>query len=158
MTISGQLRSSPVKRDSGKELAITEQPDILTVAGQIFAAQPFTRLLGAELVTATLDAVTIRLELRDDLLQQHGYAHGGVISYLADNAITFAGGIAFGGDALTSEFKINYLRPAKGGALIATAGARSVGGKQAVCQCEIAVEGRETELVAIALGTIVKRG
>jgi len=26
--------------------------------------------------------------------------------------ITFAGGLALGGNALTSEFKINYLKPA----------------------------------------------
>lgn len=33
-----------------------------------------------------------KFPLRDEHLQQHGFVHGGVISYLADNALTFAGG------------------------------------------------------------------
>nr|WP_273544282.1 PaaI family thioesterase [Luteimonas saliphila] len=76
-------------------------------------------MLGATLVRASAEDTEIRLPLRDELLQQHG----GVLAYLADNAITFAGGMALGVNALTSEFKINYLRPATGAMLIARAGA-----------------------------------
>jgi len=82
--------------------------------------------------------------------------HGGVISYLADNAITFAGGIALGGNALTAEFKINYLRPGIGSRLIANAQARSTGKRMVICQCEIyAVDGDSQKLCALAQGTVV---
>jgi acyl-coenzyme A thioesterase PaaI-like protein len=67
--------------------------------------------------------------------------------------------LALKGDALTVEYKINYVRPAKGSHLIARARAKGVGKRQAVCQCEVFAlnDGVET-LCAIALGTIVKTG
>src|SRR5690606_24162277 len=108
--------------------AVTGSPEqLVAFARGIFEAQPFSRLLGATLVRASAEETEIRLPLRDELLQQHGFAHGGVLAYLADNAITFAGGMALGGNALTSEFKINYLRPATGELLVARAFAVSSG-------------------------------
>lgn len=126
---------------------------------QVFDAQPFSRFLGAELVQATPDGVTLNLPVADHHKQQHGYVHGGVISYLADNSLTFAGGLALGGDALTSEFKLNFVKPAKGSRLEARAGAKSVGRRQAVCLCEIySIEGEQEILCALAQGTIVAFG
>ncbi|WP_244628192.1 PaaI family thioesterase [Stappia taiwanensis] len=125
-------------------------------AHQVFDAQPFSRYIGARLIGAAPGYAELSLEVTDNLKQQHGFVHGGVISYLADNAITFAGGLAMGGNALTSEFKINYLKPGRGHELIARARARSTGRRQAVCQCEIfsQVDGEEI-LCALAQGTIV---
>ena len=130
-------------------------PDITALARQIFAAQPFTALLGAELTGIGEDWAEISVTMRTALEQQHGYAHGGVVCYLADNALTFAGGMSLGGDALTAEFKINYVRPATGERLVARAKALSVGRRQAVCQCLIySCDGDEEVLVAVAQGTI----
>ncbi len=42
---------------------------------------------------------------------QHGFVHGDVLPYLADNALTVAGG-SVPGAAVTAEHKINYFRPA----------------------------------------------
>ncbi|WP_353652900.1 PaaI family thioesterase [Zhongshania aliphaticivorans] len=72
--------------------------------------------------------------MRDELKQQHGFVHGGVVSYLADNALTYAGGSVLG-DSVTSEYKINCLRPALGEKLVAKATVLSSGKTQAVCQC-----------------------
>ena len=81
--------------------------------------------------------------------------HGGLISYVADNSITFAGGLALGGNALTSEFKINYVAPAVGQSLVGRAVAKGVGKRQAVCQCEVyAIDGERETLCAIAQGTV----
>ena len=126
-------------------------------AVSIFEAQPFTAFLGAELVATEAGGATIRLPIADHHRQQHGFVHGGVLSYLADNAITFAGGLALGGDALTAEFKINYVRPAAGEAVLAVATAVSVGRRQAVCRCDLHVgsDGERT-LCALAQGTIVR--
>ncbi|WDD92457.1 PaaI family thioesterase [Burkholderia sp. FERM BP-3421] len=130
--------------------------DIQVLARQIFASQPFSQHIGAQLTDATSDSAELTVTIEDHLKQQHGFVHGGVLSYLADNAITFAGGIALNGDALTAEFKINYLRPAVGTHLIARAKARSIGKRQAVCQCEVyAVKDGEEKLCALAQGTVV---
>jgi uncharacterized protein (TIGR00369 family) len=131
--------------------------DLKAFAGQVFDSQPFSRYLGAKLTDCGPKSAELSLPIVDHLKQQHGFVHGGVISYLADNSITFAGGLALGGNALTSEFKINYLKPAVGSMLIARAKATGVGKRQAVCQCEIyAVDGDGQEkLCAIAQGTVV---
>ncbi|MEE3499843.1 PaaI family thioesterase [Acidiphilium acidophilum] len=130
--------------------------DLQEFARQIFESQPFSRFIGAQLTNSGPKDAELTLPITDNLKQQHGFVHGGAISYLADNAITFAGGLALGGNALTSEFKINYLKPARGSHLIARAQAKSIGKRQAVCQCEIyAVEDGEEKLCAIAQGTVV---
>ncbi len=118
----------------------------------IFLSQPFSQYLGAELVNVGDGSADISLIIREHHTQQHGFVHGGVISYLADNALTFAGGLALGGDALTSEFKINFIRPARGDTLLANAWTISKGKRQAVCQCKVVCD---EMLVAIAQGTIV---
>jgi uncharacterized protein (TIGR00369 family) len=132
--------------------------DIHAFARRVFAEQPFTQYLGAELDSSGPGTATIGIDVAPHLLQQHGFVHGGVLSYLADNTITFAGGLAMQGNALTSEFKINYVRPAKGTRVIARAEAKSIGKRQAVCRCEIYVvsEGGEETLCALAQGTVVK--
>lgn len=130
--------------------------DLRAFANKVFAEQPFTQHIGAQLESAGPGTAVIAIDVAPHLLQQHGFVHGGVLSYLADNAITFAGGLAMKGNALTSEFKINYVRPAKGTRVIARAQAKSAGKRQAVCQCEIfvVVEGEE-KLCALAQGTVV---
>ncbi len=127
--------------------------EVFDFAKQIFDAQPFTQLLGADLLEASADGVVVALDLRPDHLQQHGIVHGGVLSTMADIALAFAGGLAMGSDAVTSEFKINYIRPAKGNGLIAKAQAIGVTKRQALVRSEIFCG--ET-LCCAAQGTILK--
>lgn len=133
-------------------------PEVFLAMGRdILAQQPFSRLLGAELAALAPGQVELHLALRPEHLQQNGFAHGGVVSYLADNALTFAGGTAMQVPVLTSEFKINYVRPAVGERLIARAEAQAVSKTQAVCRCEVyAVKDGSEKLCALAQGTIVR--
>lgn len=125
----------------------------------IFNAQPFSAFLGARLVEVTSSSAVIAVDNREELRQQHGYIHGGVISYLADNALTFAGGLALGGDALTAEYRINYAKPAVGTRIVAEAETVAVTRSQAVCRCSVySCSGEEKKLVAVAQGTIVAAG
>ncbi len=130
---------------------------MLGLGRSVLAQQAFSRLLGAELSAWDAQRCVLELPLRAELLQQNGFAHGGVLSYLADNALTYAGAGILGGAALTSEFKINYLRPAVGERLIARAEAVAAGQAQAVCRCEIHVVADGAErLCAVAQGTIAR--
>ena len=65
---------------------------------------------------------------------------------------------ALGPAIVTSEFKINYLRPATGAdRLVAVATVVGSGKTQAVCRCDIFLErGGERKLCAAAQGTIRK--
>ena len=97
----------------------------------------------------------MHVPIGESVKQQHGFVHGGVLSYAADNALTYAGGSALGLRVVTAEFKINYLRPAIGERLIARAEAVHTGKTQSVCRCDVFVlqDGVE-KLCAVAQGTI----
>lgn len=88
--------------------------ELLHLGEKVLAAQPFSRLVGARLVQFQPGEAVLEIPVRQELLQQNGFVHGGVLSYAADNALTFAGGTVLGPNILTSEYKINYLRPAVG--------------------------------------------
>jgi uncharacterized protein (TIGR00369 family) len=121
----------------------------------VLAAQPFSALLGTQLVAFGADRVELQLPVSAQLLQQHGFVHGGVVSYLADNALTYAGGLTLKGAVVTAEMKINYIRPAVGELLIARSQALSAGRTQAVTRCEVFVVKDGVErLCAAAQGTI----
>jgi uncharacterized protein (TIGR00369 family) len=114
-------------------------------------------LLGAELDVFEPGRAELSLPLAPALLQQHGFVHGGVLAYLADNALTYAGGSVLG-SVLTSEFKINYVRPAvDADRLVAVATVVGSGRTQAVCRCDVFLErAGERKLCAAAQGTIRK--
>lgn len=132
-----------------------ESTDFVAFAHHIFDGQPFSQLIGAELVDVGPDSAEIRIQKRRELEQQHGFIHGGVLSYLADNALTFAGGLALGGDALTAGYTITYIRPAVGDVIIARAKTLEVTRRQAICQCLIYSSSNGIKkLVAVAQGTI----
>lgn len=126
---------------------------------KVLARQPFSVSLGAQLTAFEPGRAELVIPIRSDHMQQHGFVHGGVLSYAADNALTFAGGSALGPQVVTSEYKINYLRPANGESLVARAEVIYAGKTQAVCRCEIydVKEGQEI-LCAVAQGTITRTG
>ena len=130
---------------------------MLELGRKILASQPFSVLLGAELTGLSAGAAEIGIPIRPEFAQQHGFVHGGIVSYAADNALTFAGGSVLGTGVVTSEFKINYLRPAMGELLVARATVVHHGKRQAVCRCDVVASenGIETPC-ATAQGTIVR--
>jgi uncharacterized protein (TIGR00369 family) len=131
----------------------------LAMGQEVLAKQAFSRLLGAELTALARGQCTLELPVRDELLQQNGFVHGGAVSYLADNALTYAGGTAMAVPVVTAEFKINYVRPAIGQRLVARATAVAVSRSQAVCRCDVfAVSHGAEKLCAMAQGTIARLG
>jgi uncharacterized protein (TIGR00369 family) len=135
---------------------VTVSPEAFLAMGRdVLARQPFSQLLGTELAALAPGQCELQLVLGEKLKQQHGFAHGGVLAYLADNALTYAGGTALRVPVVTSEFKINYLRPAIGERLIARAQAIHSSRTQAVCRCDVfVVNNGEEKLCAAAQGTI----
>ena len=132
-------------------------PEIFLEMGRgVLTSQPFSQLIGAELAALQPGHCELHVPITDQIRQQHGFVHGGVVSYAADNALTYAGGTSMGVPVLTSEFKINYVRPAVGERLIARAHAVHTGKNQAVCRCDVYVLSQgEEKLCAVAQGTIV---
>ncbi|MFF0339374.1 PaaI family thioesterase [Kribbella sp. NPDC004875] len=132
----------------------------LEMAQKLLATQPFSVVLGARVTAFGDGGATLELDIRPDLLQQNGFLHGGVLSYAADNALTFAGGTALGPEVLTGGFTISYLRPARGVLLRAVAKVVYAGRRQATCTCELTTidETGAGALCALAQGTVIAVG
>ncbi|WP_436772645.1 PaaI family thioesterase [Yinghuangia sp. YIM S09857] len=128
----------------------------LRTAAKTLEAQPFSVLVGARLAAFGEGGATIEVDVREELRQQNGFVHGGVLAYLADNTITFAAGTVLGSAILTAGFAVTYVRPASGNHLRARATVLTSTRSQAVCSCEIVAVGEDgTERIcATAQGTV----
>jgi uncharacterized protein (TIGR00369 family) len=124
---------------------------------QVLARQSFNQLMGAEITRYDDEAVVLELPIAPQLQQQNGFVHGGVICYLADNALSFAGGRVLGPDVLTSDISIRYLRPAQGDRLIARASTQAMTSRTAVTQGEISVLRDGSEYICAAGTATVTR-
>ena len=116
----------------------------------IFEKARFVEELGIKLAKVAEGSVETELLIRDSFRQQHGFVHAGVIATLGDHTAGGAARTVTGEkDVITVEFKINFLRPAKGNTLKCV-GRVLRGGKQIViAEAEIFdVNGADERLVA----------
>ncbi len=128
----------------------------IDAARDVLAAQPFSALLGAELLELGSGTAMLQVALREELLQQHGIAHGGVIAYLTDNAIAFAAGSIQGVTAVTAGLALSFLRPGTGEFLLAEARVVRAGRSRVTCQCDVVARaGEQVRLIAVAQGDVM---
>ena len=124
-----------------------------------FSQQSIMALLGAKLDTVEPGRVDIVLPYRADLCQQNGFLHAGISTTIADSAGGYAAFTLFGPDedVLTSEFKMNFLAPARGDRFVATGRVVKPGKRLSVCQVEMhAYDGEHATLCVIGLLTAVR--
>lgn len=117
-------------------------------------------LIGAELGAVAHGAVEIRLPIRPEVSQQHGFAHAGAAWAIADSAAGYAAQTCMGPNdgVLTVELKINLLAPARGTLLVARGKVERPGRTLTVGRSDvvaIGADGAETA-VATALGTFMR--
>lgn len=98
------------------EPLVPKDPEYAAKVRVSFDRQKVMALLGAELTRVEPGLVEIALPFRDDLTQQHGYFHAGIVSTIADSAGGFAGFslMPAGSSVLSVEFKLHLLAPADG--------------------------------------------
>ena len=125
-------------------------------AREAFASVPFARLLGLELGEISPGAVTIHLDVRDELRQNQGVVHGGAVASLIDTAAAFAvlTQIEVNERVTTTDLTIHYLRPASSGRL--TARARIVRGGRRLFVLSVEVRNDKQILVATAVTSYIK--
>lgn len=126
---------------------------------QSFARQRFMTHLGVEIVRIGSGTTELRMPRKEELLQQHGYFHGGAIATLADVAGGYAGFSLMGPDdsVLTVEFKLNIMAPGDGDELRAVGSVVRSGRTLTITRADVFVrkDGRET-LCATALQTLMR--
>jgi uncharacterized protein (TIGR00369 family) len=84
-----------------------------------FARQKAMALIGASLAVVEAGHVEVALPWREDLTQQKGFIHGGIIGMIADTACGYSSFSLMPADCslVTVEYKINILTPALGSLL-----------------------------------------
>jgi uncharacterized protein (TIGR00369 family) len=120
-----------------------------------FNRQGFMRLIGARIDALAPGQCVIIIDFREDLAQQHGFFHGGLVGALADNAGAYAAFtlIEATQSMLTVEYKINLLAPAKGRTLRAVGEVVRAGRTLTVSQVRVSVLDNGAEQLC-ALGTV----
>jgi len=85
-----------------------------------FARQKAMATIGASLARVDAGACEIELPFREDLTQQKGFVHGGIVGMIADSAAGYAAYslMPAGCSLVTVEYKMNILTPGRG-ALVA---------------------------------------
>jgi len=106
-----------------------------------FARQKVMSLIGAELTRVVPGRVAIELAFRDDLTQQHGFFHAGIVGTIADSAGGYAAYTLMPAEAsvLSVEYKMNLLAPADGERLVASGQVLRPGRTLTVCDLEVVV-------------------
>ncbi len=118
-------------------MTIDIDPDFAAIAERIHwsvGQQGFMSHIGAELSELKRGSCTLAVDRRPELLQQHGFFHGGVTAFLVDNATTIAAATSRGQPVMTAEYKLNLLSPAAGQRLI--------------CRARVVKSGRQVAVVA----------
>jgi uncharacterized protein (TIGR00369 family) len=109
--------------------------------------------LGIKTTAVGPGTMTAELDVRADLLNPFGTAHGGVLAALVDHVL---GAVLYpliprGAWAATTEFKLNLLAPARSGVLEATSNVLALTKRTAVVRIDVVNESR---LVGLAQGTV----
>ena len=123
-----------------------------------FARQKVMHTIGASLISVGPGIVEIALPFREDLTQQHGFLHAGIVATILDSACGYAAFSLMPADkaVLSVEYKINLLAPAKGQRFIAKAQVKKAGRHLTVCTGDIfACEKEEQKLVATMTATMM---
>jgi uncharacterized protein (TIGR00369 family) len=123
--------------------------------------QSFMNLIGAEATVIDPGRVVIEMPYRDDLCQQNGFLHAGVVTSIADSACGYAALTLMPADSdvLSVEFKVNLLAPASGDRFRATADVVRSGRTLTVVQAQVVAltEGQPDALVAMMQATMIRR-
>lgn len=134
-----------------------QDPDYERRVRDSYARQRVMELLGATLLRVAPGEVDIVLPFRDDLTQQHGFLHAGIITTIVDSACGYAALSLMppGTGVLTIEYKVNLLAPASGARMIARGRVTKPGRTITVCSGDVyaaQADGSE-KLVATMLAT-----
>ncbi|MCU0701760.1 MAG: PaaI family thioesterase [Myxococcaceae bacterium] len=123
-----------------------------------FERQRVMATFGVELLRVAPGEVDLRLPFREDLTQQHGFFHAGVLATVVDSACGWAALTLMpeGAGVLSIEFKVNLLTPARGDAVIAKGRVVKAGRTISVVQGDVfALAGEKQTLCTTLTGTMM---
>jgi uncharacterized protein (TIGR00369 family) len=123
-----------------------------------FGRQRAMSTIGADLVRVGPGEVEIRLAHREELTQQHGFLHAGIVTAAVDSACGYAALSLMPPEVgvLSVEYKVNFLAPARGEWYRVRGQVIKPGRTLTVCLGEVhAHTGDQETLVATMMATIM---
>lgn len=136
-----------------------EDPHFAARVRGSFERQAAMRTIGATLAEVVPGRVVLGLEHRDELTQQHGFLHAGIVGTALDSACGYAAFSLMPPEAavLTIEFKVNLLAPARGPSFRVEGEVTKAGRTISVAdgRCWSLADGAEPQLVATMTATLM---
>jgi len=116
-------------------------PDYEAMLRTSFTKQGIMSHISAEMGAISPGHCEIKLPYSEEVSQQHGFFHGGVVGTIADSAGGYAAFslMAAGDGILTVEYKLNLMAPADGDMLIARGEVVRPGRTLTVARAEVSV-------------------
>jgi acyl-CoA thioesterase len=112
-----------------------------TAAKTMWTTDHAAQALGMEIVAVGPGTATVAMVVRDDMVNGHDTAHGGLIFTLADTAFAYACNSG-GHTTVAAHCAITFLRPGRrGDRMIAEAREVSRGGRSGLYDVRISVDG-----------------
>ena len=107
--------------------------DAQKIVAAMLQEDAFSRWLGLEVLALGPGHCSLKMSIREDMLNGFGIAHGGIAYALADSALAFASN-ARGRKAVSVETSISHTQQLRvGDVLQATAREEHLGGRIAIC-------------------------
>ena len=122
-----------------------------------FQKQKVMEVIGARMPVVEAGRVEIEVPARDELTQQDGFMHAGIVTTVLDSACGYAAYTLMPADSsvLSVEFKVNLLAPANGELVRAVAQVKRAGRTLTICTADAYSDGK---ICATMLATMIRRG
>lgn len=136
----------------------SKDPRFAEKVARSFARQKLMTIIGASISSIAPGTVRVDMPYNNDLTQQHGFLHGGIVAAIADSACGYAALTLIPADAavLTVEYKINFLSPAFGDKFYVIGHVKKAGNTLTYTTADvIAVTGEAEKTVAALVATMM---
>lgn len=115
----------------------------------------FSQWLTIERMEESTGYCKLKMQIRKEMCNGFGIAHGGITYSLADSALAFASN-SHGKKAVSIETSISHIKPLHtGDTIIATAQEKNCSNRLGIY--EVRIEKEDGELVALFKGTVFRR-
>ena len=125
------------------------------IVNQMFSKDVFSQWLGIEVVEQGDGFISLRMQVRAEMLNGFNIVHGGIIYSLADSALAFASN-ASGKQAVSIESSISHFKTVQTGEVIYARASRIKEGNN-ISVFHVSVTKENNELVADFKGTVYRK-
>ena len=135
---------------------MTDRPLYSRVIDQMYDNDPFSLWLGIERIHEDFGSCTLRMTVREEMLNGFEFAHGGISYSFADSALAFACN-SHGIQAVSIETNISHTKKIHLGDVL-TAVAKEEHKTKRIGFYQVRVTNQHNDLVALFKGTVYRTG